>query len=198
MLDFLRASFREFVKDECATITLEFVVILPLLVFWFIGSIVFFDAFKKRGQVVYANSTIADIVSRYLRMHTNEIDQLQLLQTALLPRTSGGWLRITSLQFLEHDIDDDDDDEYIVIWSQVTGVGHRPIENADDDLDDDDVLLPIEILPNMYDSEQVMLVESHVPYIPIADWVGITAKTWRDRVVISPRKRDRVVWAPES
>ncbi len=187
-------SVVEFKQDERATITLEFVVTLPLLVFWFIGSIVFFDAFKKRGQVVYANATIADIISRGSEMGQEDMDNFQLLQTALLPRTSGGWMRVTSVKFLINDPDDDNDDEFRVIWSKVTGAGHRPLENADDDADDDDLLIPIEILPNMDNTEEVMLVEAYVPYVPIADWVGITAKTWSDRVIISPRYETRISW----
>ncbi len=167
------AMFKNFRSDERGTITIEFVVVLPLLLFLFIGTIVFFDAYKSRALADSAAYTIADIVSRKEKIDVDALNELLVLQAALLPKTSDDrWMRFTSIVY------DADEDSYSVVWSKTSGA----IETV---LEDDDI--PLEKLPLMYDSETVILVDSYVPYVPIADWVGISAKTFETRVAISPR-----------
>lgn len=180
---------RKFSRDEHASITVEFVIVLPLLLFWFLGSIVFFEAYRARTEASAATYTIADIISRNDQMNTGYLNLLSLLQSALLPRADSGGLRVSSIQFNLNDPADDADDTYQVIWSKVASFGapggYLPLLDID---------IPDEVMPLMTDSEIIMLVESFIPYTPLTAWVGIGTQTFRQKVVISPRFESRIIW----
>ncbi len=167
-LKYLLNRFRE---DDQATMTVEFILILPVLMLWFIGSIVFFDAFDARAAAARTAHNIADIMSRQTdAIDDAYIDDLLLLQSRMLPREPAGELTVSAL------IRNATTGDMEVAWSYSTA--GDPVVDAD---------LAALTLPPMVLGETVLLVDSYVPFIPIADMVGIVAQTWTNRVVISPR-----------
>ncbi|PCJ74312.1 MAG: hypothetical protein COA53_09760 [Rhodobacteraceae bacterium] len=185
MISYIRTKINEYLKDDSGTATIEFVLWFPLLMFWMLGIVVFFDAFKSRGALIAANTVVADIISRNSEVDTAYLDLLQLLQSSLLPKTSGGGLRISSILYtIDPDIVDDPG-TYTVQWSGVTGTATIVLEDAD---------IQISELPDMYSSETVLLVESFVPYVPMTSYIGMTVTTLRRTIAISPRYDSRVVW----
>ncbi len=200
--------WKTFKSDEEANITVEFVLLFPLLALWFAGSFIFFDAFRTTSQAAKAAYTIGDIVSRQPLIPANYIDELYTLQENLLPRApSGKWLRVTSIICIipPGDIDGDGNDDsatrtciddnvpaatYEVLWSRA-----RP-----DDIDGDTVsnalvnaTIPLTVMPTMARNDTIVLVENFVPYIPIVDWLDFTGLEWRNQIVNRPRFSDRVV-----
>ena len=179
-------ALTKFLRDETANMTVEFVVILPLLILWYIGTLVFFDAYKSRMQADAAAYTIADIMSRFEATDTkpglqmNDIDELLLLRTSMLPSApAGGWLRFSSIHY------DDSDGSYNVQWSCVaTGGQALGLESGN---------IPVAELPLMLDDEVIIMVESVVPYRPLVDWVGIAERTWLTRATVSPRFEDEIL-----
>lgn len=172
--DFLK-SLNQFGKDESATATVEFVLFLPLLITWFISSIVFFDAFMERNLAAKASHTILDMLSRKgeAMISAGEVTQYLNLQTALLPQApSAGSLRVSSIVYI------DADTGYEVRWSEAVGASTDVLLTAD---------IPIALLPLMAEGETVILLDTRVPYRPLADWVQITVTGWSNRVAISPR-----------
>ncbi len=178
-------NLKRSLRDSSGSITVEFVIWFPLLMFWLLGTIVFFDAFKARSNLSTANATVADIISRESEVTDDDITRLYNLQTAMLPRTSGNGLRISSIQFAIDPTDPADPGSYTVVWSAVKGA-------ALDVLVDEDIEL--NALPNMYDGEIVLLVESSVPFVPLTSYLGINFQTLRNEVMISPRYESRVAW----
>ena len=110
----------------------------------------------------------------------DDIDELLLLRTSMLPVAPlGGWLRFSSIRY------DDTDGSYAVQWSCVaTGGQVLALETED---------IPTDELPLMLDGEVVIMVESTVPYRPLADWVGIAERTWLTRAIVSPRFEDEIL-----
>ena len=162
---------RSFSDDENATMTVEFIIILPVLMLWFIGSVVFFDAFDARAGAQRTAHMIADIMSRQTEEIDNAyIDDLLLLQNRLLPREPAGSLTVSTL------ILDADSGNMKVLWSYSTE--GTPLVDTD--------LAALQI-PPMAPGETVLLIDSYVPFVPISDIVGIVAQTWVNRVVISAR-----------
>ncbi len=166
----LRTLLSDFRKDENATVTMEFVILMPVLILWFVGSIVFFDAFDSRATAQRTSHTIADIISRQNQVDNAFIGQMLTLQNRLMPREQVGVVRVTSLQI-------DAGGDLQVLWSHATD-GSAALIPAD---------IPADILPIMQIGESVVLVDTTVPFTPIADWVGIVAQIWRNRVVTQPR-----------
>ncbi len=188
MFSDFQIKLNEFFKDDGGTATIEFVLWFPLLMFWLFGIVVFFDAFKSRGALISANTIVADIISRNSEVTENYIDLLQLLQSSLLPKTSGGGLRISSILYTVDPDIVNDPGTYTVQWSGIAG-------SATIVLEDDDI--QVSDLPEMYSSETVLLVESFVPYVPMTRYVGMTITTLRRTIAISPRYDSRVVWVNE-
>jgi len=153
--------------------------------FWILGIVVFFDAFKSRGALISANTIVADIISRNSEVDESYLNLLQLLQASLLPNTSGSGLRISSILYTVDPDILDDPGTYTVQWSAVAGAASIVLE-------DDEI--QITELPDMYSSEEVLLIESFVPYVPMTRYVGMTITTLRRTIAISPRYDSRVVW----
>lgn len=179
-------ALSKFFRDETANMTIEFVVILPLLILWYIGTLVFFDAYKSRMQADAAAFTIADIMSRFEATPSNpgiemtDIDELLLLRTSILPSVPpGGWLRFSSIHY------NGDNGLHEVRWSCVaTGGLVLELETAD---------IPVAALPLMLNDEVIIMVESTVPYRPLVDWVGIAERTWLTRAIVSPRFEEEIL-----
>jgi Flp pilus assembly protein TadG len=159
-----------FKKDETATVTMEFVIIMPVLILWFIGSIVFFDAFTSRATAQRTAHTITDIISRQNQVDNAFIDKMLVLQNRMIPREQVGSVQVSSLKI-------DPLGNLVVLWSYATD-GSPALTPAD---------IPASILPNMQIGESVVLVDTAVPFTPIADVVGVVAQTWVNRVVTQPR-----------
>ncbi len=203
MRAFMQRRSRRVVRDEDGSVTVEFVIIFPLLIFALASTFVFFDAFLTTSRASKAAYTIGDIVSREDKVTPNMMQQLFELQENLIPNSPAGkWLRITSIQYIvEYDIDtgDPNNDYYIVNWSRFEvdpefdpGIGDgdpdptryaKPIKTED---------LPDYDLPTMADKDTVILVETYVPYEPplnMAAFDGVTfaGLEWRNSIYNRPR-----------
>ncbi len=164
-------SMQRFGRDEKGSMTVEFVIVLPLLMLWFVGSFVWFQTYRNYSHAEKASFAIADIMSRQTEVTNAFIDDLQPLFGRLQPRASAGqWVRVSSIKY-------DDEDGYQVLWSH----------NADGGALLTDETMLTELLPEMMDGDTIILTETYVPYRPMVDWVGIPMLTWANRVVTRPR-----------
>lgn len=170
----------QFAQNEQASMTLEFVAVLPLMLFWFVGSIVFFDAYKARMDADAAAIVIADITSRHVYVNDDFLDEMVFLHRLLLPKVDTTWLRISTIVY------DADQNSHSVRWS------HVPNALEGEPLEDDDI--PTDLLWNMYDGEIAIIVDTQVPYEPMVDWVRIGARNWESRKIIVPRPEPFLDW----
>lgn len=170
-----------FLSDEDASMVLEFVVVLPLLIVWMVGCVVFFDAYKAKADADTAAYIIADILSRHEQLNMADINEMANLQGILASKADGPiWMRVSVIEY------DEDDDSYSVLFSKIpNGMGGSELIDAD---------IPVAQLWNMYDGETVLLIDATVPYIPMVDWVRIGARNWETRAVISPRASVEILW----
>ncbi|HIP22578.1 MAG TPA: hypothetical protein EYG79_03120 [Rhodobacteraceae bacterium] len=164
-------TFAKFRADETASLTMEFVLILPLLMTWFIGSIVFFDAFNSKATAQRTSHTIADIISRQTETNNNFIDLLLVVQNRMLPREQVGTVRISSIQ-------KDAVGDLSLLWTHSSDGTSIPLVIGD---------IPLSILPEIANNESILLVDTTVPFVPISDWIGFTATEWENRVAIKAR-----------
>ncbi len=181
----------KFLRDERASMTLEFVVVLPLMVVWFIGSIVFFDAFKARMDAEAAISTITDIASRQKYLNMEFLEEMAYLQQILLNGSPSTWFRISIIKV---DAGDDrlsiDDDTYEVIYSRI------PDAYQGSELQEEDV--PRSQIGLRFDGEQIILLDSLVAYEPMVDWVRIGSRNWQHRKASSIRSGVVLPWCEGS
>lgn len=182
----LLGAFR---KDERGTLSIELLILVPMLTWALISVIVYFDAFRAQYYSERANETIADMISREENAITTEFlvgaDGVLRNMTTL---DSTPEFRITIVEYTEVD------DSYRVVWSRGRGAG----------VDVDNVILPIvdvSGLPNLLDGEHVILFTTLVDYnAPLDPGLGFFTGTGLDdqvfarTTVVAPRNVVRVCW----
>ena len=172
----LKTILSRFIKDEDASITVEFVIVTPVMVLWWIGSMVFFDAFEARSGAARSAYTIADLISRQTDTTNDYIDSLLVLQNRMRPREPIGSVRVSELYR-------DASGTLSVVWSYATSGQADALLLAD---------VPLVTLPIVNNESYVMLIDTTIPYIPLSDIIGIPAQTWVNRIYINPRFTDRI------
>lgn len=181
----LRGTARAFLAEERGSLTIEFVLWVPVLMFWLVVSLVVYDAYSTRNKASKAAYTISDILSRKSVLDQASLEELYTLQDKLLPRAGADKaLRVTNLRC---NIDPDDPDEaciYEIVWSVARvpegGLeGFKILEKVEN--------IPTGLLPKLRDREEVLLVDMNVPFTPVADWVGIDAREWEVSVITRTR-----------
>lgn len=171
------AAFR---TDETGSVTVETVIMIPLLLWAFIAIYVFFDVFRVQAINVKASYTIGDALSRETGYVTsNYLSGLSGLQGTLLNTSETRDLQITVYSY------NTTRDRYEVRWSQ--GIGRLP-ELTTQTLNEIDHILPI-----MPGGEVAILTRSRVDYHPIYD-VGIAAFTFDEHTVTRPRFAPQLCW----
>lgn len=198
--------FPKFRSDEKASVTVEFVLISPLIMLWILGSYVFFDTYRQGTRAAKATYLVGDIISRLEVVDNDDLTYtMDELFDRLTPRAPDGkWVRITSVIY------DADADEYSIGWSTVIGdqqyrAEQDEISRGDRDADDfsyevvnaaaSEADLPMDLLPDsISDGDTFILTESFVPYNPMVTstmtwfkWAGLNDVEWRNRVINRPR-----------
>jgi len=185
------SALRRYLACESGTLTMEFMLWLPILLFWFVISAVFYDAYRTRDAAAKASYTISDIVSRSIEIDDSMLGDLVTLQRSLLPRAGATmFMRLSAIRCIDVDGCTDlaaaSQGDYTAVWSIVPDQPAWPegfVPPAV--LTDGD--LPIELMPPMDTLDEVVLIDVSVPFVPFADWVGINAQQWDFRIVVRPR-----------
>ncbi|MCC1491711.1 hypothetical protein J1C49_03730 [Cognatishimia sp. F0-27] len=162
-------------RDDRGDVTVEAVILLPLLFLLFAASWVYFDALQQKNVSQKANYTLGDMLSR----ETVEIDPtymdnahglLRLLTRAQADDETA--LRVTVVSY------DSGDDAWTVEWSMARGgqaamaSGGAPEESA--------------ALPQAQNGDQLILVETWDSYTPAFN-VGLTPQEFATYSFTRPR-----------
>ncbi len=165
---------RRALADERGSISMEFAIVMPLLIFLSVGGLAFWDAFRSQSQTNKVAYTLSDIVGRYEQVDDTDITFIYALMDKMLPPDlDRRFLRISSICFNGTD--------YRVLWS-VSGTGaDRPDPGP---LAEGDI--PLALLPAMAAQDSVILTELEARWQPRLR-IGIGDKMWRNALVVRPR-----------
>ena len=183
--------------DEDGSITIEFVVLFPLLAAWLLGSFVYFDAYRSRTLTQKVATTVSDLVAR-----TNIIDDAQMervyeAQRRMLPRrTQASWLRVSSICYRERYDDDGNviESGYVLHWSDVADAYYDPtdptaVPNVEPYADASEI--PVALMPWMANGDSIVLTELSAVWEPVAPqfsgYMGLGELTWDHRKTERPR-----------
>ena len=174
----LSSLVRRFLKKDDAAVAFETVIITPVLAWAFIGSFVFFDAFRTYNSSIKATYAVADILSRQTNMvDTFDIEGMAQIFEHLVRNNGNARLLTTQIMY------DADTDVYCVDWSYAT--------NGEARLFTSNLLDMGELLPVMGDAERIVLVESFIPYQPAFD-SGLDILTFSNFTFTRPRYAGQV------
>jgi len=176
-----RHAVRRFARNESASLSVEAVLVLPLLLWGFLAIFVFFDAFRVKNLALKANYAISDLLSRetsvidmdYIRGSERLYEFLTRVQT-------DAWLRVTVVHCTadcaepERTLERD--------WSRATD----DVPN----LTNADIMNHYEpIIPWIPAGERVIMVESSLLYTPPFSKAitGLGARSLTNVVMTRPR-----------
>lgn len=177
--------FVRFCRDTKASMTVEAVLIAPLLLAWFVGGFVFFDGFKNRNTALKATYTIGDILSRRIAAaDATYINKLQDLYESLAYTSGSSAMRVTSLTWNGY--------KHRVLWSYSAKSSLSVQTN-----DTVRVAAFRNRIPLMAVGETVILVETFTDYNPAFN-VGWGHRVFENFVVTSPRFASCLSWSDGS
>ncbi|KPP85777.1 MAG: hypothetical protein HLUCCO07_01635 [Rhodobacteraceae bacterium HLUCCO07] len=177
----IRPRLQRFASGQSGSVTIEAVIMLPILFWAFCALYTFFDAYRHTSIVHKTAYTISDAISR----ETNPIDDAYLdgqhgLMSFLTRSSSTHRMRVTVVRY------DADDEEYHVEWSQTRGpVSAHPTGDAG---------ALEEQLPTMADEERMIVVETWSDYeAPFR--IGLDDTTIQTFVFTRPRFAPQVLFS---
>lgn len=196
-------SMKQFLQDEKGSITVEFVIWLPFLLFWFVLSVAAFAAWDNRLDSTRATYTIADILSREIVVNNAVIDSYFRIFNQLLPAAdeTPNQMRLSSIRYNAIN------DEYEVLWSEARPETDRfQAFSVTEPLIFDQVFPEVPpqffidldtLQPKMDDQETVVMVEAYVTYQPITGLWGTRPLRWANRQVAKPRFQPQIAFSSE-
>lgn len=175
----LTSLIRRFLGDTRGSVSVEFVIMMPLLFWAFMASYVYFNGYRQSTQNLKAAYAIGDMISRETQaINDTYIDSMQNVLD-LMTRSGTVNLRVTVIRW------DAGDDRYYVKWSKARGFANAL---TDANMADIETRLPV-----MPDDELVILIETQSVYEPLFD-IGMTDKTLDNFIFTRPRFVNNVWW----
>lgn len=173
--------FLRFARDTHGSITVEFVLMAPMMFWAVMASYVYFDGYRQSALNLKAAYTVSDLISRETAAINNDyIDSMYNVLELMVRPDSTMKMRISVVRY------DQADDRYYVDWSKARGY---TTVRTDDNVMDIKTKLPV-----MPDGERVILVETDNTYVPLFN-VGLGDKELDNFVFTRPRFAPLVAWS---
>lgn len=172
----MRRMISKFLKDENAAVAFEAIIITPVLAWLFVGSFVFFDAFRAYNSSVKATFAVADVLSRQTELvYGSDIEGLADIFQHITRNVDESAMRVTQVQLTQFGLRVD--------WSYATD-GRARLFNSS---------LPgiADRIPIMAQGSHILIVESFLPYRPVFN-VGLGELEFENFTVTRPRFADFV------
>lgn len=191
MTDSLRlmmARIRAFAAETRGSLSMEAVIVLPLLAWAYVGMFTFFDAYRTRNSAEKAAYVVSDAMTRITDgVNEDFIDGMKDLMGFLTHSNGATTLRVSEIQWRKDFPNDPDSDAgaYYMTWSYAADDGAI--------LDDDTLATMTGQIPKLQHAERLVLVEAGASWAPIFN-VGLDARSFDYFVPTSPRFATQVAW----
>lgn len=171
----LNDRLRRFRQDEAGFISVEAIIVMPLLLWVFLALFVYWDAFRAENTSIKSTYVIADMISREnFPVNTAYINGMHQVFRYMNDTDEDTWIRVTSVQFRQSD------NTYRVIWSRSTNTTRAPVHTQAT------LATQRHRLPVLADQDAVIVVESWRRFTP-AFGVGLSRRTFDEFTVVRPR-----------
>ena len=172
----LRHPFTRIARREDGSVVAEGVIVLPLLIWAFIGLFVYWDAFREMNTVQKAGYTLSDVLSRQQTGVTNAYvtGMKSLFDYLVGDENKSNAIRVTSVNWSATN------KRFEVQWSRTSNALALPAQTTTT------MQGYIAQIPTMAAGDSVVIVEVKVPYTPAFD-VGLPPQTFTEFIVTRPR-----------
>jgi len=176
----LRAALARFRDQTRGSLSVEAVIILPILIWAFTASIVWFDAFRVQNTNLKAGYAVSDALSRQTAAVTPAyLEGMRDVYAFLSNTRNRADLRVTSIER------DPNDGSNRVVWSYGTGE-MQALNNAD-------LLDRAGSIPIIAAGDTIIFVETIMSYVPPIN-VGLLARTFTNEIPTRPRFAPQMVF----
>jgi hypothetical protein len=167
-------SFARFLREESGVMLAETVIILPLLLWAFLGLYVYWDAYRSVTTVQKAAYTISDMITREMAsIDDSYITGLDEVMEYLVDEDQDVATRVTSIAWSE------DQQQFQVHWSRSDGTVLPPLTTAT-------LQTFVSQIPNMAEGDFAMIVEVRVGFDSAFN-AGLTSDYFSEFIVTRPR-----------
>ncbi len=166
-----------FLRNETAAVAFESVIIFPILVWAWVGTFSFFDAYRVYNTSIKATYTIADLISRQeFEIPESSMDGYANMLAAMIRDHDGVEMRATEVHRAN-------DGSFTAVWSHTTGTLARLCGASLDAYADQ--------LPAVAIGERIVILESFVNYDPAFN-MGVNDVDFENFTVTRPRYAGRI------
>ena len=183
LLNRLPAPIRKFLRAEDAAVIAEAVIVLPILLWAYVGLFVYWDCFRSLNTVQKASYTISEMLSREKSKNgitSSYITGMQKVLEYLIDKDQNSSLRVTSINYNTVNA------QFQVQWSRTTNPAVYPV------LTTTSLQNYTSQIPTMNAGDSVVIVEVSVPYVPLFN-VGLTNQVFSEFIVTRPRFQPCIV-----
>lgn len=179
-------SVRNFFRRDKGSMTVEAVLMLPLLIFAYGGMFVLWDAVKTKNTTQNAAYTISDMISRQpTGINDQFVDGLYTMLQFLTYGKHESKLRVTVVE--SRIPDGGTEPELFLLWSENRGgwFDITDIRNVED------------AIPPVALNDRAILVETEMNYTPLFEILGLgmTQEKIYNFVVTRPRANNSASWS---
>lgn len=176
---------KAFARDTRGSLSVETALILPILTWLYVGSFVWFDAYRTQNSNLKAAYTIADMLSRETVPVTNGyFEGLNRVFDYLTASNHPTYIRVTNLQCTESC--DTEGRTLEVTWSYATD-GRTALSTGT-------IAEYKPKIPLMPQGDTVILVETFMAFEPLFN-VGLSATSFENYIVTRPRFAPQLLYA---
>lgn len=179
MQNALKTALTRFRDDARGSMTIEAVLILPIIIWWYLGMLVFFDAYQARGINLKASYTISDMLSRNISGQVSATD---------LNGLAGLYDYLTAGHGLNSDIR-----VTMVYCAENCGTENRTLKRdwsfgsgSVAGLSEGQMNNYLGAVPLAPQGERLIMVETFMDYEPVFN-VGLNESVYQNVVVTRPR-----------
>jgi len=180
ILSHLRLQGQRFAKSEKGAMPVEGVIASTFLIWWYIASFQFFDAYRQKNINQKGAYTIADLISRETNaIDGNYVEGMNTLFDYLTFSRRPTTIRVSSVFF------DNDNDINKIAWSYGTG--------STGGMTTAELQYKANRIPVLAQGDYVIAVETFMAYEPIFN-IGLKAQWFQQFITTRPRFTSCITW----
>jgi Flp pilus assembly protein TadG len=180
---------RRFLRASGGGLTVETVLLLPMLFFFYVAAYVWYDAFRSQNLTLKASYTIADMISREtVPVSEAYLNGLNTVFDFMTQSNAPTDVRVTAVKCIA-DCLDDDLRRLEMCWTWASGT--VPVH------DEQSFAAVQDTIPLMVLGDTVIITETFLLYEPAFN-VLLDTKTLTNRIVTRPRFVPQILLGPQS
>lgn len=173
----LHPSLRRFLSSETGSLSIEAVIMLPVLVLFFLVSFTFYDAYRTQTVITKSGYVVADLFSRSSQaVTTADVDGMGEMFQFMTRGRNESFIRVSRVTRVVDAANGID--EYVAEASYATD-GRAPMSAAE-------LTANLARIPVLSPNTSVTVVETYSPYVP-PFFIGLNAYTMESWTVTPQR-----------